>query len=170
MKVLAVYLAILAVIVGGFWLLHPWTYLSIGSDSVNASVAGVTDGDTLTLGGGFLASRLIGVDTPEVPPGPSECYGPEASRWLKKRLPAGSKVRIEEGAEKRDRYGRALVYVWTRPPPSDKKQRPVFINARLLRLGLGRRLVIKPNDKYGKQLNRAQRAAKRAKRGLWGAC
>jgi len=164
-KVLAIYLAIVGALVGALAFFQPWQAVSLSSDTHNVNVAGVTDGDTLTLSGS-ASSRLIGVDTPEVPPGPSECFGPQASKWLKRTLPVGTKVRIEDGAEKRDKYGRSLVYLWTRP----RKGRAVFINAQLLRRGYARRLEIKPNDKYGRALDRAQRYAKKRKRGLWGAC
>ena len=56
--------------------------------------------------------RLIGVDTPEVY-GEVECYGREAAAFVKRLLPLGARVRYSLGVERRDRYGRALAYVYT---------------------------------------------------------
>ena len=74
-----------------------------------ALVTRVVDGDTAILDG-LGRSRLIGIDTPEVH-GRSACFGAEASRFTQRVL-QGQRVRYEIGAEARDRYGRALVYVW----------------------------------------------------------
>ena len=62
--------------------------------------------------------RLIGVDTPEVYGG-VECYGREASAFVERTVPLGSEVSYRLGVDERDRYGRALAYVWLprRPLP-----------------------------------------------------
>jgi len=77
--------------------------------SFDATVARVVDGDTVMLAPGGRA-RLIGVDTPEVF-GRSECFGREASAFAKRRL-AGRRVTVQVGTERRDRYGRLLVYLY----------------------------------------------------------
>ena len=41
-----------------------------------------------------------------------ECFGREASAYAKRLLPTGARVRYRLGVEERDRYGRALAYVW----------------------------------------------------------
>ena len=74
-----------------------------------ATVTRVVDGDTIVLRG-LGRSRLIGVDTPELH-GRRECFGAQASAFTA-RLLSGKRVSYALGAEPRDRYGRALVYVW----------------------------------------------------------
>ena len=97
-----------------------------------------TDGDTLWLSG-IGKVRLIGVDTPEVY-GEIECYGPRASAFVERTVPIGSRVRYRLGVEERDRYGRALAYVWL----GDGR----FLNRLLLARGLAQPLTIEPNDEY----------------------
>jgi micrococcal nuclease len=117
----------------------------------------VTDGDTIVLSG-VGKSRLIGVDTPEVYGG-AECFGREASAFTKQTLPAGSSVRYTRDAEPRDRYGRALLYVWQ----ADGR----FFNARLVREGYAVPLTIAPNVRYEALFRRLARGARRRQAGLW---
>jgi micrococcal nuclease len=132
-----------------------------------------TDGDTLWLSG-IGKVRLIGVDTPEVygiapgraEPGPSrkagevECYGPRASAFVERTVPIGSRVRYRLGVEDRDRYGRALAYVWL----GDGR----FLNRLLLARGLAQPLTIEPNDEYEVEFLRVTAHARAARLGLWG--
>ena len=71
----------------------------------------VVDGDTVTLMNGQRV-RLVQIDTPEVYFG-TECYGRAASRWTKRMLPAGTRVRLlaDPATDRADRYGRLLRYV-----------------------------------------------------------
>jgi micrococcal nuclease len=123
-----------------------------------ARVDRVTDGDTLWLTG-IGKVRLIGIDTPEVY-GETECYGHEASAFAKRLLPPGRRVRYEMGVEKRDRYGRALAYVWL----DDGR----FLNRVLVEQGYATPLTIPPNVEFAELFVRAARRARRAGRGLWG--
>jgi micrococcal nuclease len=135
-----------------------------------ARVTHVSDGDTAYLKplryGSTAASwagrkaRFIGVDTPEVYTSPPDCYGKKASRFTKRKL-EGKKVKVTYGRDPLDPYDRALIYVWVRGK---------LFNLTLVRKGLARVLIYEPNDLYEKRLRRAQRAAKAADRGLWGAC
>jgi micrococcal nuclease len=88
----------------------PGPAIPAGDDAV---VARVTDGDTIVVNGSTRV-RLIGVDTPEVSifGRPAQCYGPNASAWTKAALPAGTRVRLEYDANRTDRYGRTLAYVY----------------------------------------------------------
>ena len=70
----------------------------------------MVDGDTVRLTK-LGRVRLIGVDTPEVY-FHTECYGPRASAFTKHLLPPGTAVSWHADAEPRDRYGRALVYLY----------------------------------------------------------
>jgi len=125
---------------------------------VEARVDHVTDGDTLWLTG-IGKVRLIGIDTPEVY-GQTECYGRQASAFAKRLLPPSTPVRYRLGPEERDRYGRALAYVWLH----DGR----FLNRMLVSQGYATPLTIPPNVDYADRFVRAARAARRAGRGLWG--
>ncbi len=102
--------------------------------------------------------RLIGVDTPEVY-GRVECFGREASAFVRRLVPVGSTVRYRLGVEQRDRYGRALAYVWLR----DGR----FLNALLVERGYAQPLTIPPNVDYAARFRAAARRAREAGRGLW---
>jgi micrococcal nuclease len=123
-----------------------------------ATVTHVTDGDTIRLSG-LGRVRLIGVDTPEVY-GRTECFGPQASRFVRALVPPGTTVRYRLGAEERDRYGRALAYVWL----SDGRS----LNRLLVIRGYAQPLAIAPNVYYADRFEAAARRARRAGRGLWG--
>ena len=126
-------------------------------DRQTATVAKNTDGDTVRLTG-LGSTRLIGVDTPEVY-GDAECYGREASAFAERQLPPGTRVTYRLGAEPRDRYGRALAYVWL---PDGR-----FFNLMLVRRGYAQVLTIPPNVDHADSLLAAQRRARSEGRGLW---
>jgi endonuclease YncB( thermonuclease family) len=127
----------------------------------HAVVVRVVDGDTIVLADVGKA-RLIGLDTPEVfGPDAPQCFGAAASTYAKRVL-TGVTVRWAWGLEKRDRFQRALVYVWL---PSGR-----FLNEDLLALGMARVLTIAPNDRYETRFQAAQRAARKRHSGLWRAC
>jgi micrococcal nuclease len=127
-------------------------------------VVDVVDGDTIEvrLAGEIEDVRYIGIDTPEsVAPGqPVECFGPEASDF-NERLVAGRRVRLEFDAERRDRYGRLLAYVYLGER---------FVNAELVRAGFATTLTIPPNDSFARLFDRLEQEAGNAGRGLWSAC
>jgi micrococcal nuclease len=138
--------------------------------SASARVTEHTDGDTLWLSG-IGKVRLIGVDTPEVYPrfpasagqeagGGVECYGREASAFVERTVPIGSEVRYRLGVDERDRYGRALAYVWLR----DGR----FLNRLLVARGYAQPLTVPPNVDYEDEFVLAARRARQAGRGLWG--
>jgi micrococcal nuclease len=102
--------------------------------------------------------RLIGIDTPEVY-GPDECFGPQASAYAKRVLQPGRRVRYRLGVEERDRYGRALAYVWL----ADGR----FFNEMLVDQGYAHVLTIPPNVDYANRFVVAERRARKAQRGLW---
>jgi micrococcal nuclease len=122
-----------------------------------ARVTKHTDGDTLWLSG-IGKVRLIGVDTPEVY-GDVECYGREASTFVERTVPLGSEVRYRLGVDERDRYGRALAYVWLR----DGR----LLNRLLVARGYAQPLTVPPNVEYEDDFVRAARRAREAGRGLW---
>jgi micrococcal nuclease len=124
----------------------------------SARVTKHTDGDTLWLSG-IGKVRLIGVDTPEVY-GDDECYGRRASAFVERTVPLGSAVSYRLGTEERDRYGRALAYVYL--------DRGRFLNLLLIRRGFAQVLTVPPNVEFAERFARAARGARAAGRGLWG--
>lgn len=126
-------------------------------ERVMARVTKHTDGDTLWLSG-IGKVRLIGVDTPEVYGG-VECYGREASAFVKRLLPLGSRVRYSLDVDERDRYGRALAYVYT----GDGR----FLNLLLVQRGYAQPLTIPPNDRFADRFAAAARKARDRRAGLW---
>jgi micrococcal nuclease len=123
----------------------------------SARVTRHTDGDTLWLSG-VGKVRLIGVDTPEVY-GKAECFGREASAFVRRLLPLGARVEYTLGVERRDRYGRALAYVYT----ADGR----FVNLLLVRRGYAQPLTIPPNDRFAGRFVGAARRARGRQVGLW---
>lgn len=149
-------------------LLRPWEAVQGGSEggpaTVPAYVVRVVDGDTIEarFDGRVEDVRLIGVDTPETvkPNTPVQCFGPRASGFTHRTVER-RRVRLVFGVERRDVYGRLLAYVYLGPR---------FVNAELVRRGLGRTLEIAPNTRFASRFRRLELAAARAGRGLWGVC
>jgi len=133
-----------------------------------AEVERVVDGDTVVLladGSQATPARLIGVDTPESTR-ESECFGKEASGFVRGMLPPGTVVHYRLGEEPRDRYDRALVYLWK----GDGRKIRESVNARLLKEGYAETLTVPPNNRYKAEFAEAEREARTAGRGLWSTC
>ena len=117
----------------------------------------MTDGDTIELAG-VGKVRLIGVDTPEVY-GQVECYGHEASAFVERLVPLGSRASYRLGVDPRDRYGRALAYVYL----GDGR----LLNMVLVRRGYAQPMTIPPNVELAARFVAAARVARRRGVGLW---
>ena len=131
------------------------------SATTPARLARVIDGDTVEIAGGERV-RLLQIDTPE--PGTGECYSRAATRDLRRLLPAGSALALERDPrlDDHDSYGRLLRYVW---------RKGVNVNLQLVRDGSATIWLFRgERGKYADRLLAAGRAARKAKRGLWGAC
>lgn len=122
-----------------------------------AAVVRVIDGDTLVLHG-IGRVRLIGLDAPETWLR-HDCFGREAARALRHLTPPGSPVQTAGDIERRDHYGRRLLYLWT---PSGE-----FVNATLVREGFARAMPIRPNTSYAPLIHAAEDAARRGGAGIW---
>lgn len=133
-------------------------------DRVTARVLRVVDGDTahVDLDGEDVTVRLIGIDTPEsVQLGtPVECFARRASDYARSRLDDRS-VDLEFDVERRDRYGRTLAYVWIGEE---------LLNRTLVAEGYATVTTYPPNVKYVDEFTAAQREAREAGLGVWGAC
>jgi micrococcal nuclease len=135
-----------------------------GGSARPSHVERVVDGDTIVVRVDGRSERLryIGVDTPEsVKPGVRvQCFAKSAAKE-NRRLVLGRDVRLTYDAERRDRYGRLLAYVW---------RGELLVNAELVRLGYGKPLEIAPNLAHAPQLRELAAAARRGRRGLWSRC
>jgi len=138
-----------------------------GGVQANATVVGLTDGDTISvrIGGRHEKVRFIGIDTPETkkPNTPVQCFGPEASAYTASLVPVGTKVHLERDAEARDVYGRLLAYVY-------RASDGLFVNLDVIRHGYARQLSIAPNTAHEADFAAAVQAAQRSRIGLWSAC
>jgi micrococcal nuclease len=132
-----------------------------------ATVVRPVDGDTVVvdIDGQEVPVRLIGIDTPEsvAEDRPVECYGPEAKARLAELLPSGTVVQLERDVEARDRYDRLLAYVHRRDDGA-------FVNRVLVDEGFGESSAFPPNTTRQAELDAAEAAARRDRRGLWAAC
>jgi micrococcal nuclease len=133
------------------------------SSGSSATVRRVVDGDTVLLTSGERV-RLIGVDTPESvkPDTPVQCFARRASAFTHAQLD-GERVRLVYDAERRDRYGRLLAYVY-------RARDGLFVNAELVRRGYARTLTIAPNTRFAGRFAALASAARRAGKGLWTTC
>ena len=75
-------------------------------------------------------------------------------------MPVGASVRYRLGVEERDRYGRALAYVWL----DDGR----FLNRMLVRRGFAQPLTVPPNVEYEDIFVRAARRGARPDAGCGG--
>ena len=120
----------------------------------------VYDGDTVMLEDGRKI-RFLGINTPEVQhrDKQADAGGDEAKRWLIDKL-KNTKVRLEVGAEKTDKYGRTLAHLFT-----EKKE---HINLQLVATGLAAVSIYPSELYYVNELVKAQEQAEQAKLGIWG--
>lgn len=137
---------------------------SVIANADTGTVSSITDGDTLVIsvGGSEKTVRLLNVDTPETkdPAKAVECLGPEATDFLAKSLPEGTKVKLKFDVEREDRYGRTLAAVFT--------EDGALVNAEIARAGLGTAMVVGENAVFLGPVQAAQAQAKEAGRGLFG--
>ena len=134
--------------------------VEIPTTAVPATVDYIHDGDTLFLTDGTKV-RLLAVDTPEVGDN-AECYGDEATAYLRGLLPRGSTIYTQMDVEPTDRYGRSLLFIWTSTGE--------LVNLSLVEQGYAEAVFIGANRLYEAQVEAAEDAAQDAGRGIWGAC
>jgi micrococcal nuclease len=135
-----------------------------------AEVVRIVDGDTIVVvvAGREERVRYIGIDTPESvqPSTPIECFGREASNE-NERLVEGRTIYLERDVSNTDRFGRLLRYVHVDDPHSDEW---LFVNLELVRRGYANAVTFPPDVEHETALSTAEREAREAGRGLWGAC
>ncbi|MBF0215418.1 MAG: thermonuclease family protein [Candidatus Omnitrophica bacterium] len=127
-------------------------------------VRSVADGDTIELQDGRRV-RYIGIDTPETrnKVGGQWVYDPEEyaedAKKFNESLVGGNKVRLEFDAERKDKYGRDLAFVYT--------DNGLMANEELVREGYSLVYYLLPNRKHLEGFMEAQRTAMENKAGLW---
>lgn len=124
------------------------------------TVSRIVDGDTVQCDP-VGRVRLLGIDTPERGQPP---FGREATEALARLAPVGSLLLAEADVEDRDRYDRALRYLWL---PGEGEEPPRMLNWLLVRQGYALVLTYPPNVQYVEALTRAQEAAREEGAGLW---
>lgn len=123
------------------------------------TVETVIDGDTFRLTDGRVV-RLIGIDAPETGTrGTRECFADEATTGARELL-AGKSVELTTDVSETDRYGRILRYVYVGE---------LFANEALVRDGYATAYRYPPDVRHAERLRQAEREARAARRGLWGA-
>lgn len=136
--------------------------LTSNKDEEYFTVSKIYDGDTIgviTNQNELVKIRLLMIDTPEVynvkTPEP---YALEASAFTNKLL-SGQKVKLEYDKEIIDPYGRTLAYVYL----EDGR----MVNEEILKHGLAKVVVYKPNNKYEQSFKDIESKAKSQHLGLW---
>jgi endonuclease YncB( thermonuclease family) len=122
-----------------------------GTQTYNAKVIGVTDGDTiviLTKDNQQVKVRLEGIDCPES----NQDFGSKAKQATVD-LCFGKEVRVQKSGE--DRYGRTLAYIFVGD---------ICVNKQLLSLGMAWHYKQYNKDS---ELARLETVAKEKKLGLW---
>ncbi|MBU4305160.1 MAG: thermonuclease family protein [Candidatus Omnitrophica bacterium] len=169
------------------------------ADYRNIVVVRVIDGDTVELENGERV-RLIGIDTPESRMNEklkrdslysAESYdviiamGKKSARFTKQLL-AKQRVRLEFDAQKRDKYGRLLAYVYVKrlcaqkgafirnivhgdvlPQEHRDHEVELFVNAEIVKQGYADLMTIPPNVKYAELFQKLYQQARQENRGLW---
>ncbi|GAB49792.1 putative nuclease [Mobilicoccus pelagius NBRC 104925] len=126
-------------------------------------VAGVVDGDTVTvrLGGQKERVRVIGIDTPELRG--DECYARQAASRMQSLVQSREVQLVTDPPQgDRDRYGRLLRHVRLADGRSAAKV--------LLEEGFAREYTYRRAYEGQAEYRAAEAAAQKSHAGLWGAC
>ena len=125
-------------------------------------VVEIVDGDTLFLDDGVQV-RLVGIQAPKLPLGRRNFkawpLADEAKRVLE-TLTLGRRVSLSYGGRRMDRYGRALAHL--------HRDDGLWIQERLLRMGLARVYSFRDNRAVVPEMLAAEGAARTARLGIWG--
>jgi micrococcal nuclease len=122
-------------------------------------VQSVVDGDTIKLDE-IGTVRMIGIDTPETkdPRKPVQCFGQEASNKIGEFLNNSSVYLEFDPAQRIDKYGRTLAYVF--------REDNLDINLEMVKQGFAFAYTKYPNPRSQEFVN-AQTEARSKQAGLW---
>lgn len=116
----------------------------------------ITDGDTLRCADGRRV-RLLGIDAPERDQRP---HGDAARRALARLAPEGTRVTLETGRVRRDRFGRVLAIV--------RLNDGTAVNEALVAQGFAVRYEGSDLDRAAdRRLQEAEARAQQSRAGLW---
>ena len=124
------------------------------------TVKDALDGDSVEATDGTKI-RLIGIDAPDVET--NGCFSAEATSHLRELLVPGSPVRVVYDADRTDRLGRVLAYVYR---PTDG----LFVNVAMVRDGFAKQLTTPPNTAHAEEIRTAVAEAVAERRGMWQGC
>ena len=131
----------------------------------NFLITKVVDGDTVDVKSmeEEYRVRLIGINSPESvdPRRPVECYGKEASTYMKS-LAYGKNVYLEtdDSQAKYDKNGRLLAYVFL-------EDNNLMLNLKMISDGYAYEYTYNNPYKYQKEFKTAETLARNSKIGLW---
>lgn len=135
-----------------------------GNNFTYYKVERVIDGDTININkdGNIETIRLIGINTPETvdPRRPIQCFGKEASNEAHQILD-NNFIRIENdfSQAKYDKYGRELVYLWTKDG--------IFFNQFMIQNGFAYEYTYNYPYKYQTDFKNLEKEARDSGLGLW---
>ena len=131
----------------------------------HAKIRRVTDGDTVRLGDGRRV-RLVQIDAPEL----GECHARASTEALERLTAPGQEVVLarDPSLDDHDAYGRLLRYVQVDGTGAESEP---TVNVVLVRQGAAVPYFFH-HDRgiHADELLAAAEAARRDRRGLWGAC
>ncbi len=123
----------------------------------------VIDGDTVTIKMREKNEtlRLIGIDTPETNDARAgvECFGAEATAYLKKIIGKRVAVETDSSQGERDKYKRLLVYLFA--------ENGVHLNQKMIEDGYAYEYTYDDDYKYQDTFKAAEAAAREGGKGLW---
>lgn len=147
----------------------PW---ELPDDAREMVVDKVHDGDSLNLtepGDDWWEKyRIIGIQAPEIEGyRDAECYGKDATVFVKELLPKGTHVWIQQDISDTDDYGRFLRHIFIQ----DEESGEYYLLSEVLVLGgYAKARSYPPDDLYDDVLDEAQEIAEEEDAGLWDAC
>ena len=147
----------------------PW---ELPDDAAKMVVDKVHDGDSINLtrpnDDWWEKYRIIGIQAPEIEGyKKEECYGKDATAFLKELLPKGTTVWIQQDISDKDPNGRFLRHVFIQ----DKDSGEYYLLSEVLVLGgYAKARNYPPDDLYADILEEAQQIAQDEDAGLWDAC
>ncbi|MDQ1282142.1 MAG: micrococcal nuclease [Patescibacteria group bacterium] len=189
MAILAIIIAILYFISGAvspFWSqLFPLSesqkdkQVFIDNLRFDYKVVGVVDGDTIDIErldgekvfniDKIVRVRLLGINTPETvdPRRPGECFGKEASNYLK-NLADGkiAAVELDDSQGFLDKYGRVLAYIYIKDS-GFQKDNILFVNKEEIKDGYAYEYTYNTPYKYQEEFKYMESFARQKYMGLW---